>query len=128
MYDTPIAVTGTVLTDLTTKETPTGTKTTFRVVATVVDVVACTAISSFCWLMRFVRSAARVASILKPRISGCTRSKLRDELSSGLKVEKLPFEVWRAASQPTARLAHHVRSVSSKDCKNSSRFPNGSSA
>ncbi len=33
-------------------------------------VVACSAISSFCWLIRLVCSAARVESILKPRSSG----------------------------------------------------------
>jgi len=46
----------------------------------VLNVVAVSEISSFCWLMRFVCSEARVASMRQPRSSGCVTLAVRPEL------------------------------------------------
>ena len=47
--------------------------------------VDCSVISSFCWLMRLVSSAARVESILKPRSSGWTMLPVRPDWNCGLR-------------------------------------------
>ncbi len=52
------------------------------------------------WFFLEILNCARFTSMWNPRHNGCTRSKLTDDESWGLKLENVLFEVLRAASQP----------------------------
>ncbi len=69
------------------------------------------------WFFLEILNCARLTSILNPRHSGCTRSKLTDDDSCGLKLENVLFEVLRAASQPTTSDVPDLNSCSSRWCR-----------